>query len=243
MVRKRQLPMEERQTIITFESVSFSYREIAKKVKVSASMVSFTIKRHWETGGNDDRKPQQNQKTGFWESTACLLGGSQDHSFKHSLIAVVGTSQFRLWREDFMLQVLQVDLQHESHQKAKTSEWEKEACLSHETSPIDYWRLEEGVMDWWTKILNIQFITEDLSKRMVRQCVTSAFKHGGGSIMFCGCFAGDLYSVREWEAHPENALKPHRAGFGWTGKKSKSKATYKCHTFNITHCQHYSLWK
>ena len=48
--------MEERQTIITLKNVGLSYREIAKKVKVSVSTVFFTIKRHLETRGNSDRK-------------------------------------------------------------------------------------------------------------------------------------------------------------------------------------------
>ena len=40
------------QTIITLKNVGLSFREIAKKVKVSVSTVFFTIKRHSETGGN-----------------------------------------------------------------------------------------------------------------------------------------------------------------------------------------------
>ena len=56
MVRKRQLIKEDRQTIITLKSVGLSFREIAKWAKVSVSTVSNTIKRHWERGGNSDRK-------------------------------------------------------------------------------------------------------------------------------------------------------------------------------------------
>ena len=48
--------MEERRTIITLKNVGLSYRDVAKKVKVSVSTVSFTIKRRSETGGNSDRK-------------------------------------------------------------------------------------------------------------------------------------------------------------------------------------------
>lgn len=48
--------MEERQTIVTLKNLGLSYREIASKVKVSVSSVSFTIKRHSETGENFDRK-------------------------------------------------------------------------------------------------------------------------------------------------------------------------------------------
>ena len=54
--------------------------------------------------GLADSKPQHNQKTSLWESIACVIGGSQDSSFKHSLTLVeVRKSQFLLWREDFEL--------------------------------------------------------------------------------------------------------------------------------------------
>ena len=56
MVRKRQLTKEDRQTIITLKSVGLSFGEIAKEAKVSVNSVSYTIKRHLETGGNSDRK-------------------------------------------------------------------------------------------------------------------------------------------------------------------------------------------
>ena len=73
------------------------------------STVSFTVKRHSETGGNSDRKRSGRLKAttesehNFWESTAYVMGGSQDNSFKHSVIMVlVSKSQFQLWREDFV---------------------------------------------------------------------------------------------------------------------------------------------
>ena len=56
MARKRQLTKEDRQTIITIKSVGLSFWEIAKEAKVAVSTVSYTIKRHLETGGNSDRK-------------------------------------------------------------------------------------------------------------------------------------------------------------------------------------------
>ena len=56
MVRKRQLTKEDRQTIITLKILGLSFREIAKQAKVSVSTVSYTTKRHLETGGNSDRK-------------------------------------------------------------------------------------------------------------------------------------------------------------------------------------------
>ena len=56
MARKRQLTKEDRQTIIPLKSVGLFFREIAKGAKVSLSTVSYTIKRHLETGGNSERK-------------------------------------------------------------------------------------------------------------------------------------------------------------------------------------------
>ena len=91
-----------RQTIITLKSVGLSFREIAKRAKVSVSTVSYTIKRHLETGGNSDRKRSGKPKATMQsedvsESTACVIGGSQDSSFKHSLTLVeVRKSQFQL---------------------------------------------------------------------------------------------------------------------------------------------------
>lgn len=50
-----------------------------------------------------DPKPQQHQETSFWESTACVLGGLQDHSFKNSF-EVVAPSCMRLIGQGFILQ-------------------------------------------------------------------------------------------------------------------------------------------
>ncbi|PIO25555.1 hypothetical protein AB205_0200290 [Aquarana catesbeiana] len=55
MVKKRQLTVEDRQTIVDLKREGLSCREIAKKVQVSVNAVSYTVKRHSETGGNWDR--------------------------------------------------------------------------------------------------------------------------------------------------------------------------------------------
>lgn len=55
MAKKRQLTVEDRQTIVDLKREGLSCREIAKKVQVSVNAVSYTVKRHSETGGNWDR--------------------------------------------------------------------------------------------------------------------------------------------------------------------------------------------
>lgn len=52
---RKQLTMDETQTTITLKNVGLSYREAAKRIKLSAR-ISFRIKRSSETGGNSDRK-------------------------------------------------------------------------------------------------------------------------------------------------------------------------------------------
>ena len=54
--KKKTIKKEDRQIIITLKSVGLSFGEIAKEAKVSVSTVSYTIKRHLETGRNSDRK-------------------------------------------------------------------------------------------------------------------------------------------------------------------------------------------
>lgn len=57
-----------RQNIIAFINIGLSYRVIARKVKVSVSTLSFTIKMNSETGtgrGQTNPKPQMNQEDTF----------------------------------------------------------------------------------------------------------------------------------------------------------------------------------
>lgn len=111
---REHLITEEMQTMITFKNVGPSCRKIVKKVKVSQfpSLSKGTQKLgHTLTGrGLADPTPQMKQKTR--QLRACVIGGSQDNNFKHSLIVVVvSETQFELWREDFELQVCQDELQ------------------------------------------------------------------------------------------------------------------------------------
>jgi len=55
MARKRKLTKEDRQTVVRLKVEVFLQRN-CKGAKVSVSTVSYTIKRHLETGGNSDRK-------------------------------------------------------------------------------------------------------------------------------------------------------------------------------------------
>ena len=92
---------------------------LQRNCKGSQDVSMYIFLHHKKAPRNWEILWQQSQKTGSWKSTACSIGGSQVNSSKHILIVVVvSKSQFQQWREDFELQVWQVELQQES----KTSE-------------------------------------------------------------------------------------------------------------------------
>lgn len=76
-----------------------SFLQRKKKVTVSVSTVSFTVKRHSETGGHSDRKRSGRLKATTESEDKFLRVNSlhEDNSFKHSLIVVVVSKpQFQL---------------------------------------------------------------------------------------------------------------------------------------------------
>ena len=67
---------------------------LSSNCKESQGVSEYSFLHHQKALGNwrkltgrglADPKPQHNQKTSFWESTACVIGGSPDSSFKRSL--------------------------------------------------------------------------------------------------------------------------------------------------------------
>lgn len=97
--------MEETQTIVTLKNVGFSYREIAKRVRVSESTVSFTIKSYSETAAKWQEDVGQTQYHNWIRGQ---LAAQRTTASSTSLIVVMATkSQLQLWREDFELQVWQ----------------------------------------------------------------------------------------------------------------------------------------
>lgn len=136
--------------------------------------------------------PQQNQKTSFWESTACLLDGSQANKFRHSLtlveVSVSVSVKRRLWAAGLTGRVA-------VRKPLLRKQIRNEACLGHEGPPVDYWSLEDSLMDWLIKMLifgqkgeqsnlQVQHIcgsvcNNSIVERMPRVCLTFRSPKGG----------------------------------------------------------------
>lgn len=85
------------------------------------------------------------------ELTAYVISSSQDTSFKHSLVVVVSLI---------------------SHVKRGRMSCSMYSCLCDGTPPLDCWRLEENIMDWWNKLKILGSTNQDLGMLLRR------WKHG-----------------------------------------------------------------
>ena len=203
--------MEERQTIITLKNVGLSYREIAKKVKVSVSTVSFTIKRKSETGANFDRKRSGRPKaTTESEDKFLRVNSLRDRRLTGQQLQAqlnsgrskqvsVSTVKRRLRAAGLTGRVAARKPLLRRQNKTKRLAWAKKHC---------HWTTEDWKKVLWTdeskfEILGSSgriFVRRRVGERMLPQCVASTVKHGGGSVMVWGCFAGsrvgDLFRVR-----------------------------------------------
>uniref|UniRef100_Q7M3L8 Orf within vasotocin gene (Tes1 element) n=1 Tax=Eptatretus stoutii TaxID=7765 RepID=Q7M3L8_EPTST len=143
---------------------SFLWRN-CKEAKVSASTVSYTIKRHLETAGNSDRKRSGRPKATTQSEDECLR-------FNQKTI--------RRWQN-----------------KKKRFAW----AMKHRQ-----WTTENWKKALWTDESKFEIFVSSrrvfvrcVGKRIVPHCVTPTVKHGGGSLMIWGSFAGsrvgDLHRV------------------------------------------------
>lgn len=76
--------------------------KMARKREVKVSRVCLT-RTCWKLTGRglEDPRPQLNQRPSSYELTACVIGGSQENSFKYLIMVVVaGKSHFQLWTEE-----------------------------------------------------------------------------------------------------------------------------------------------
>ena len=48
------------------------------------------------------------------------------------------------------------------------------------------------ILDFWLRF----FVRRRVAERMISACVVPIVKHGGGGVMVCECFSGDLFRIQ-----------------------------------------------
>ena len=210
MARKRQLTKEDRQTIITLKSVGLSFREIAKKAKVSVSTVSYTIKRHLETGGNSDRKRSGRPKaTTESEDKFLRVNSLRDRRLTgQQLQAQLNTGRSKQVSVSTVKRRLRAaGLTGRVAVRKPLLRWQNKKKRLAWAMKHRQWTTEDWKKVLWTDESKFEifgssrrvFVRRRVGKRMVPRCVTPTVKHGGGSVMVWGSFAGsrvgDLHRV------------------------------------------------
>ena len=177
---------------------------------MSVSAVSYTIKRHLETGGNSDRKRSGRPKaTTQSEDKFLRVNSLRDRwltrqqlqaqlNIGQSKEVSVSTVKRRLWAAGFSGRVaIRKPLLRWQNKKERLA-WAMKQCQ---------WTTENWKKFFWTDESKFEifgsscrvFVRRRVGERMVPQRVTPPVKHGGGSVMIWGSFTGsrvcDLHRV------------------------------------------------
>lgn len=195
-----QLTTKERQAIVTLRGEGYSYRVLAKKLKIPLRTVAYTIKRHRQTGSNLDRKrarrPQYTSKAQdelIRDTSLCnrRLNApeikaqlNEHHGTKTSTSTVlrrlreVGLKGCVSARKPFL----------KVPNKRKRLVWAKERRD---------WCVEDWCKVLWTSESTFEicgssrcYVHGYTGERMLPLCMASTVKYEGGSVMVWGCFAG-----------------------------------------------------
>ena len=150
------------------------------------STVSYTIKRHLETGGNSDRKRSGRPKATTQSEDKFLrvnswrdrrLTGQQlqaQLNTARSKEVSVSTVKRRLRAAGLTGRVAVRKPLLRWQNKKKRLAW---AMKHHQW---DYWKLVEDLMDWWIKIWKLRFITQGF-------CMPSSRRKDGSSVCDTNC--------------------------------------------------------
>ena len=175
------------------------------------STVSYTIKKHLETGGNSDRKRSGRPKaTTQSEDKFLRVNSLRDRRFTGQQIQAqlntgrskevsVSTVKRRLRAAGLTGRVaVRKPLLRWQNKKKSHEDW----AMKHRQWTTENWKkvlwTDESKFVIFGSSLRV-FVRRRVGKSTVPQCVTPTVKHGGGSVMIWGSFAGnrvgDLHRV------------------------------------------------
>lgn len=202
MGRKVELSVETRAIIVTLHEEGYSTREIASKTKASQAAVVKTLKRKKETGENKSRqrsgRPRVTSKSE--DKFICVQSKRQRtrtapeireelNSTRQKPVSVT-TVQRRLREKGLKGCVAARKPLLRKQNKLKRYQWGNK----HKNWSVEQWLkvlfTDESKFEIFGSKRR-QYVRRLVGERMTNQCVIPTVKHGGGSVMVWGCFAGE----------------------------------------------------
>ena len=246
MGKTAQISKEKRQSAITLRNEGQSLRKIARTLQLSVTAVAKTVKQFEQTGTLEDRKrsgrPRVTSKSDnkFIRVTSLRNRRLTAPEIQAQLNATrstdVSTSTVQRRLRDAGLKgriAAKKPLLRVINRKKRLA-WAKK----HRN-----WTSEEWKSVLWTDESKFEifgsnrrvFVRRREGERMRSTCVVPTIKHGGGSVMVWGCFAGervgDLYHVHGiLNQHGYHSMAycrdtPFHQVYGWLGDPSFSNKT------------------
>lgn len=202
MSRKAELSVETRAVIVALHEEGYSTRKIASKTNVSQNAVMRALRRKRETGCNQTRHRSGRPKATSKQEDKFICVESkrnrtrtapeireQLNSTRETQVSV-STVQRRL--RDYGLKgcIAAKKPLLRKQNKVKRLNWAKK----HKDWTVEQWSkvlfTDESKFEIFSGRRR-QYVRRLVGERMIGQCVIPTVKHGGGSVMVWGCFAGD----------------------------------------------------
>lgn len=201
MAPKKELSIEKRASIIALYKVGLCIREIMKKENVSYGGVRKTISRYKDSGSvKNHSRSGRPRATGQSEDKFIIRTSKRDR-FKtaqeirteltkfHNIEISNSTIKRRLCEQNLNGYVAAKKPLLRKQNKKKRLIWAK----THKDWNVEDWKKvlfsDESKFELFGSKRR-KFVRRFAGERMKEYCVTPTVKHGGGSVMVWGCFAG-----------------------------------------------------
>lgn len=201
MPKTKELSVETRALIIAEHNLGVSNRQIAKKLKLNTSTVSYNIKKYSDSGSflNKVRSGRPRATTSA-QDIAIVVTSKRNRRKTAPEIAAelnatlpkpisVSTVKRRLQKAGLHGRIALRKPLLRKENKKKRMQWAR----LHQN-----WTLEDWHKVLWTDESKFElfgsrrriFVRRSLGERAREQCIVPTVKHGGGSVMIWGCFGG-----------------------------------------------------
>lgn len=202
MVKVTEVSLEKRAAIVALHDCGYSSRQIAKKIVVSQTSVVNAIRRYQQTGSNKTRpRSGRPRVTTVQEDTFIVVKSKRNRALtapdiradlNSSCKKLVSTStvQRRLRERGLSGRVAAKKPLLRQPNVVKRLKWARE----HRHWTVRKWKkvlfTDESKFEIFGTKRRV-YVRRLVGERMARQCIVPTVKHGGGSAMVWGCFAGE----------------------------------------------------